>query len=93
MSGDVYVGNLPFFITEAQIKEHFKPAGQVHSVQLMTDRKGRSRCFGFVTVENPEEAISLLDQKELHGRRLRVSRAIPNTPVRPGHHRFHRRER
>lgn len=84
MSGDLYVGNLPHSVTEAQIKEHFESAGQVYSVMIMTDQKGRSRCFGFVNVENPEQAALDLNDKELQGRKLRVSRAIPETPVRAG---------
>jgi RNA recognition motif-containing protein len=91
MSGDLYVGNLPHSATEMQIKEHFTPVGQVISVNIMTDRKGRSRCFGFVQVENPEEAAQELNEKEFQGRKLRVSRAIPETPYRPAFQRGGRR--
>jgi RNA recognition motif-containing protein len=93
MPGDLFVGNLPFDTTEVQIRDHFKPIGEVHSVQLMTDRKGRSRCFGFILIENPEEAVAELNEKEFRGRKLRVTRAIPNTPFRPQHSRFRRGER
>ena len=91
MQGDLYVGNLPHSATEAQIKDHFTPAGQVHSVQIVTDRKGRSRCFGFIQIENPEEAAQLFNEKEFQGRKLRVSRAIPETPIRPAFQRGGRR--
>lgn len=95
MSGDLYVGNIPHDTTEAQIREHFTSAGEVHSINMMTDRKGRFRCFGFITIDNPDEAIEMLNGKELNGRELKVSRAIPETPFRSGggHHRFHRRRR
>ena len=91
MFGDLYVGNLPHSATESQIKDHFVPAGQVHSVQIMTDRKGRSRCFGFIQIDNPEEAAIMLNEKEFQGRKLRVSRAIPETPYRPAFQRGGRR--
>ena len=95
MPGDIFVGNLPYDATEVQLREHFQPVGEVHSVQLMTDRKGRSRCFGFILIENPEDAVAELNEKEFRGRKLRVSRAIPNTPTRPhhGHGRFRRGDR
>jgi RNA recognition motif-containing protein len=93
VSGDLYVGNLPHDATELQIRDHFNPVGQVHSVLLMTDRKGRSRCFGFIHIENPEEVMVELNEKEFQGRKLRVSRAVPNTPWRPMHQRFRRGDR
>jgi RNA recognition motif-containing protein len=92
MSGDLYVGNLPHNASELQIKEHFMPVGTVHSIQVMTDRKGRSRCFGFITMENYDEAVLALNEKEFQGRKLHISHAIPNTTFRPMHRRFHRRE-
>ena len=92
-AGDLFIGNLPHDATESQIREYFSTAGQVHSVKLITDRKGRSRCFGFIHIYNPEEVITIFNQKEFQGRKLRVTRAIPNTPFRPAHQRFHRKER
>jgi RNA recognition motif-containing protein len=93
MPGDLYVGNLPHSATELEIKEHFNPVGQVHSVRIMTDRKGRSRCFGFIQIENPEAAVTALNDKEFQGRKLRVSRAIPEMPYRPAFQRFRRHDR
>ena len=91
--GEIFVGNLPHSATEEEIKVHFSSAGQVHSINLITDRKGRSRCFGFITIDNPEEAVALLNQKEFQERKLRVSRAVPKTDFRPRHRNFNRRGR
>lgn len=93
--GDIFVGNLPHDATKDEIKAHFSSAGQVHSINLITDRKGRSRCFGFITIENPEEVVALLNQKEFQERKLRVARAMPQNDfrARPHHGGFHRRGR
>ena len=91
--GEIFVGNLPHSATEEEIKVHFSSAGQVHSINLITDRKGRSRCFGFITIDNPEEAVALLNQKEFQERKLRVSSAVPKTDFRPRHRNFNRRGR
>ena len=99
--GEIFVGNLPHSATEEEIKVHFSSAGQVHSINLITDRKGRSRCFGFITIDNPEEAVQSvnktfqkqLNQKEFQERKLRVSRAVPKTDFRPRHRNFNRRGR
>ena len=91
--GEIFVGNLPHSATKDEIKDHFSSAGQVHSINLVTDRKGRSRCFGFITIDNPEEAVDLLNEKMFQERKLRVSRAIQKTEFRPRHHNFHRRGR
>jgi RNA recognition motif-containing protein len=90
MSGDLYIGNLPHNATEPQLREHFSRTGTVHSIKLITDRKGRSRCFGFISVEDPEKALLTLNQKEFQGRKLNISHAISETPMRPAHRRFHR---
>lgn len=91
--GEIFVGNLPHSATEEEIIAHFSSAGKVHSINLITDRKGRSRCFGFITIDNPEETVSLLNQKEFQERKLRVSRAFPRNDFRPRHQHFHRRGR
>ena len=91
--GEIFVGNLPHSATEEEIKTHFSSAGQVHSINLITDHKGRSRCFGFIIIDNPEEAVALLNQKEFQERKLRVSRAMPKNDFRPRHQHFNRRGR
>lgn len=87
MSGEIFVGNLPHAATEAEIKHHFSPVGNVISVHLMTDRKGRSRCFGFINVDNPDEAVDQLNEKEFQGRKLRIAKAVPRQAWRPMHQR------
>jgi RNA recognition motif-containing protein len=89
----LFVGNLPHDATETQVKEYFSREGTVHSVKLMTDRKGRSRCFGFITIDDPEKALLALNQKEFQGRKLTIAHAIVETPFHPGQRRFHRHSR
>jgi RNA recognition motif-containing protein len=75
----IYVGNLPFTVSEDEIRQLFSPYGNVTSVSLITDREtGAPRGFGFVEMEEgAKEAISALDNKELSGRNLKVNEAKP----------------
>ncbi|MBD3393251.1 MAG: RNA-binding protein [Chitinivibrionales bacterium] len=82
MAEKVFVKNLPHDTTEEVLKEHFSTAGQVLSVKIIRDQRGRSRCFGFVEVEEPDAVIEALDGKELGKRPLKVARARPQ--VMPG---------
>ena len=76
MASKLYVGNLPFNITEEQIREFFSQAGEVSSVKIITDREtGKSRGFCFVEMENGDTAISELNGKEFSGRNITVSEA------------------
>lgn len=71
----IYIGNLPFQTSEAQLHDLFSQYGQVHSVKLVTDYvTGRSRGFGFVEMESQgaEKAIAGLNGSELDGRTLKV---------------------
>ena len=53
MSTKLYVGNLPFTTTEAELREVFEPHGELQSVNVITDREtGRSRGFAFVEYED-----------------------------------------
>ncbi len=80
MATKLYVGNLPYRITEEEISKHFGQAGQVHSVNIITDREtGRSRGFCFVEMDNAEEATAQLNDKELNGRKLRINPARERT--------------
>ncbi len=74
----IYVGNLPFTASEAQLREIFEKHGTVHSVNLITDREtGRPRGFGFVEMDPPqaEAAIKALDGTDFGGRPLKVNEA------------------
>jgi len=78
MAKTIYVGNLPFSITEQELRELFEQHGAVHSVKLITDqRTGRSRGFGFVEMDDEEAqaVIEALNRSDLGGRILRVSEA------------------
>lgn len=81
MPTNIYVGNLPFTATEAEVTDLFKPFGIVDSVKLITDRDtGRPRGFGFVEMSNgteAEAAIAALNQTEFGGRALTVNPAKP----------------
>jgi len=75
----IYVGNLPWATTDADLKELFATYGQVHSAAVITDREtGRSRGFGFVEIDDNgfEKAIAELDGRDYGGRPLRVNEAL-----------------
>lgn len=77
----LYVGNLSFSTTDSELKDAFSAFGTVDSVSVINDREtGRSKGFGFVEMNNDEEAkaaIEGMNGKELGSRTLRVSEARP----------------
>ena len=81
MAKKIYVGNLSFQTTEADLSDMFGAIGQVESVQIITDRDtGRSKGFGFVQMADDaaaEKAIEQLNGKEVGGRNLTVNEARP----------------
>ena len=80
MTKKIYVGNLPFSATEAQVRELFEAHGTVHSVNLIEDREtNRPRGFGFVEMDDDtaDAAISALSGKTLDDRELNVNEARP----------------
>ena len=80
MTQRIYVGNLAFSSTEAEVSELFAQYGEVVSCALPTDREtGRPRGFGFVEMsdEDAKKAIQALDGKDFDGRSLRVNEAQP----------------
>ena len=81
MAKKIYVGNLSFQTTEADVSEMFGNVGQVESVQIITDRDtGRSKGFGFVQMTDDaaaEKAIAALNGKEVNGRQLTGNEARP----------------
>jgi len=85
MENKLYVGNLPYKITEDELNELFSQAGSVSSVNIIKDRDSReSKGFGFVEMSSAEEAkkaIEMLDNSEVgddtNKRNLKVSPARP----------------
>ena len=81
MSTKIYVGNLPYSVTDSSLQSNFAEFGGVSSAKVMTDREtGRSKGFGFVEVPNDEEAAKMLTELngfELNGRQLVVKEAQP----------------
>jgi RNA recognition motif-containing protein len=76
----LYVGNLSFNATEAQVREMFEEYGTVESIAWITDREtGRFRGFAFVEMEESaaNAAIKALDQQMMDGRALKVNEAKP----------------
>jgi len=74
----IYVGNLPFSTTDAELRTLFSEHGTVESVSLPTDREtGRPRGFGFVEMSQADasRAIQALNGKDVGGRPLRVNEA------------------
>lgn len=80
---NIFVGSLPYRLKEAQLSEYFEEYGNVTSVKIVTDREsGRSKGFGFVEMENDEEAnaaIEALNGYEVDGRNIVVNEARPRT--------------
>ena len=86
---NIYVGNLPWDLTEEDLREAFAAFGEVETAKIVTDREtGRARGFGFVEMSNKDEgtaAISGLNEKDLKGRAIKVNEARPRTENRrPG---------
>ncbi len=83
MNTKLFVGNLSFNLTEAQLEELFAQHGKVVSVAIPTDRDtGRKRGFAFVEMETEAEAqtaIQALNGKDVDGRQLAVNPSKPKT--------------
>jgi RNA recognition motif-containing protein len=80
---NLFVGNMSFQTSEADLRALFEPFGQITRVHIAMDREtGRARGFAFVEMANDEEAakaIAGLDGKEVGGRNLKVNEARPKT--------------
>ena len=76
---NIYVGNLPYQLTEDELKEIFDEFGEVESAKIIMDKySGRSKGFGFVEMTNDEEAnhaIENLNDSDVKGRNIRVNQA------------------
>jgi len=80
----LYVGNLPWSINDAKLKDLFSSYGDVEEAILIKDKfSGRSKGFGFVTLSDDaaaKKAIAEMHEKEVEGRPLTVSEAKPMVP-------------
>ena len=78
---NLFVGNMSFQTTSADLKALFEPFGQLARVHVAMDREtGRARGFGFVEMVNDAEAaaaIAALDGKDMGGRNIKVNEARP----------------
>jgi len=83
MGRRLYVGNLSYGVTEAELRETFAEAGEVVDVKVVLDRDtGRPRGFAFVELANDGEAAKAIEQlngRELQGRAMNVSEARERT--------------
>lgn len=71
----IYVGNLEWKTTEKELIEFFEPQGKVSSAKIIKDyHTKKSKGYGFVDMENTDEAIKELDGKELRGRALKINK-------------------
>ena len=63
---NIYVGNLDFKVNENDLEDIFKEYGTISSAKIITDKySGKSKGFGFVTMEDESEALKAI--KELNG--------------------------
>ena len=78
---NIYVGNLPFDVTDESLATSFSEYGEVTTARVIIDRfSGRSRGFGFVEMAKSEEAeaaIQALNGTDMQGRTLTVNEARP----------------
>jgi len=81
MAKRLYIGNLSYNVTEDALRELFSSAGEVTSVDVITDRMtGRSRGFAFVEMAEhtaAQQAIDQLDGRMLGDRAIKVAEARP----------------
>ena len=77
----LYVGNLPYTVSEDDLKDTFSEFGEVATVDLIKDKfSGQSKGFGFVEMPNNSEAdsaIKALNESAFKGRNIKVNQARP----------------
>ncbi len=85
---NIYVGNLPYTISEDELRGLFEAHGEVSSANIIMDREsGRSKGFGFVEMPEKaqaEAAIDAINQSDVQGRSVRVNEARPRNDNRGG---------
>ncbi len=78
---NIYVGNLPYEVTDDDLRQAFEQFGEVSSVNIITDKyTGKARGFAFVEMPDDgqgEAAVAEWNEKEFGGRTLKVSKARP----------------
>jgi len=78
---NIYVGNLSYETTSKELQDAFEEYGDVSKATVISDRdSGRSKGFAFVEMtsnSDAENAINSLNEKELHGRSMKVNLAKP----------------
>lgn len=78
----VYVGNLPYQVTEEELQSTFEGCGDIDTIRIIKDRDtGRSKGFAFVsfvTADSAQNALSL-DGNDLSGRNIKVNIARERT--------------
>ena len=78
---NIYIGNLNYDITEAELSDAFGEFGTISKSNVIIDKfTGRSKGFGFVEMPNDaeaNEAIAKLNESDLKGRKIRVNEAKP----------------
>lgn len=88
MSKKLYIGSLPYSVTDAELEKIFAEVGTVESARVIMDREsGRSKGFGFVemsTEAEAQKAITDLNGATIEGRAMMVSLARPQTDRRGG---------
>ena len=83
----LYVGNLPFSVDDAKLKELFSSYGDIEEANVIVNKfSNRSKGFGFVTFKNDDDAkkaIEEMNEKEVEGRKIAVNEAKPFDPDAP----------
>ena len=83
----IYVGNLPYSVTDEDLREVFGEYGELASAEVLKDKfSGQSKGFGFVDMPNSSEAetaIKELNESVFKGRKLTVNEARPREQQRP----------
>ena len=83
---NIYVGNLPYNLSEEELQSVFEEYGAIEKTTIIMDREsGQSKGFGFIEMTNDEEAeraIEALNGADLKGRSMKVNKARPR-PERP----------
>lgn len=78
---NIYVGNLPYSVTEQDLRELFESYGEVSSVNIIIDKfTKQSKGFGFIEMPSQDESMEAIDKindQDYQGRNLKVNEARP----------------